>query len=157
MLTGDTWLRHLREDLLPYWEMPEALGTPLGNFPTFRDEQGNLDPDRGTFRGVSTLARGVYGYSVAFHLTGRRAVPDVRAGRPRVAGGQRLRRRPGWLVPQPHGGPGTRSIPTDDKQLFDLASLGMAYGMYFNVTREPWAEAGLLGVRDLIFSSTTTR
>ncbi len=40
-----------------------------------------------------------------------------------------------------------------NKELFDLASVGMAYGMYFNVTRDPWAEEGLLAVRDLIFTS----
>ena len=41
--------------------------------------------------------------------------------------------------------------PLADKELFDLASLGLAYGMYFNVTRDPAAEDELLAVRDLIF------
>ena len=41
--------------------------------------------------------------------------------------------------------------PNADKDVFDLASLGLAYGMYFNVTRDPAAEADLLAVRDLIF------
>jgi len=26
----------LKEDLLPFWETPQALGEPLGNFPTYR-------------------------------------------------------------------------------------------------------------------------
>ena len=38
-----------------------------------------------------------------------------------------------------------------NKDVFDLASLGLAYGMYFNVTRDPAAEADLLAVRDLLF------
>ena len=29
--------------------------------------------------------------------------------------------------------------PSGNKELFDLASVGMAYGIYFNVTREQWA------------------
>src|SRR4051794_7015525 len=36
VLRGDTWLRHHREDLMPYWDRPEALGEPLGNFPSLR-------------------------------------------------------------------------------------------------------------------------
>ena len=41
--------------------------------------------------------------------------------------------------------------PLANKEVFDLASLGLAYGMYFNVTRDPAVEADLLAVRDLIF------
>ncbi len=151
ILAGDTWLRHLREDLLPYWELPDALGTPLGNFPTFRDSQGRLDPSRGTFRGVSTLARGVYGYSVAFLLTGEeRYLTYARAGLEWLEEHAFDEIRGGWY--RDLAETGDPVDPEDQKQLFDLASLGMAYGMYFNVTRDPWAEAGLLGVRDLIFS-----
>jgi mannose/cellobiose epimerase-like protein (N-acyl-D-glucosamine 2-epimerase family) len=150
VLAGDTWLRHLREDLLPYWELPDAFGTPVGNFPSFRDQQGILDPTRGTFRGVSTLARGVYGYSVAFHLTGdERYLTYARAGLEWVEEHGFDPVNGGWY--RDLTDTGAPLDPTDDKQLFDLASLGMAYGMYFNVTRDPWAEQGLLGVRDLIF------
>ena len=69
VLQGDTWLRHHREDLMPYWDMPEALGEPVGNFPSFRGRAGELLPEF-TNRGLSTLARGVYGYSLAYLLTG---------------------------------------------------------------------------------------
>ena len=70
VLKGNTWLRHHREDLMPYWDMPEALGVPMGNFPSFRGRNGELLPEGNTNRGLSTLARGVYGYSLAFMLTG---------------------------------------------------------------------------------------
>ncbi|HEX6151049.1 AGE family epimerase/isomerase [Nocardioides sp.] len=150
VLAGDTWLRHLREDLLPYWELPDALGTPLGNFPSFRDSQGRLDPGRGTWRGVSTLARGVYGYSVAFHLTGEeRYLTYARAGLEWLEEHGYDEVNGGWYRDLTETG--EPLDPAADKQLFDLASVGMAYGMYFNVTRDPWAEAGLLRVRDLVF------
>ena len=42
VLRGDTWLRHHREDLMPYWDRPEALGEPIGNFPSFRGRDGEL-------------------------------------------------------------------------------------------------------------------
>jgi hypothetical protein len=33
--TGERWLRHFQEDLLPFWNVPDAFGTPRGNFPFF--------------------------------------------------------------------------------------------------------------------------
>jgi hypothetical protein len=42
---GDRWLRHLHEDLLPFWTTEIALGTPIGNFPTCRHNDGSaVDP-----------------------------------------------------------------------------------------------------------------
>ncbi len=150
VLEGNTWLRHLREDLLPYWELPAALGEPLGNFPSFRDGQGALDPERGTFRGLSTLARGVYGYSVAFHLTGdEKYLTYARAGLRWIDEHGRDPEYGGWYRDLTETG--DPRVPDGNKPIFDLASLGMAYGMYFNVTREHWAEERLLAVRDLIF------
>lgn len=83
--TGDRWLRHLKEDLLPFWEMPDALGTPLGNFPTYRNNDGTLvDPDhpgpdfQNVIPGIVWLdrdyirskSRQCFAYGIAFHLTG---------------------------------------------------------------------------------------
>ncbi len=149
VLHGDTWLRRHLEDLMPYWDLPEALGDPVGNFPSFRGRNGELDPAN-TSRGVSTLARGVYGYSVAFMLTGdERYLTYAKAGLD-------------WIdthAEDPvHGGyfgdltaQGAPANAEADKSVFDLASLGLAYGTYYNVTRDPGAEAGLLAVRDLLF------
>jgi mannose/cellobiose epimerase-like protein (N-acyl-D-glucosamine 2-epimerase family) len=152
VLSGDRWLRHHREDLMPYWDMPEALGEPVGNFPSFRGRNGELLPATGNNpnRGLSTLARGVYGYSLAFMLTGEeRYLTYARAGID-------------WIDAKAkdpvHGGyfglldaSGQPVNPLANKEVFDLASLGLAYGMYFNVTRDPAVEAELLAVRDLLF------
>jgi N-acylglucosamine 2-epimerase len=152
VLAGDTWLRHHREDLMPYWDRPEALGEPLGNFPSFRGRDGALLPDspESRVRGLSTLARQVYGYSHAFLLTGEdRYLTYAKAGldwinakaKDPVYGGYYSRLKAN----------GDPVDPLADKDVFNLASLGLAYGMYFNVTRDPAAEADLLAVRDLIF------
>jgi mannose/cellobiose epimerase-like protein (N-acyl-D-glucosamine 2-epimerase family) len=152
VLEGDTWLSHHREDLMPYWDMPEALGDPVGNFPSFRDRSGHLvlDPEENTHRGLSTLARQVYGYSLAFMLTGEeRYLTYAKAGldwintkaKDPVYGGYY-----GELKAD-----GTPVNKEANKDVFDLASLGLAYGMYFNVTRDPAAEVDLLAVRDLLF------
>lgn len=149
VLTGATWLAHHRDDLMPYWDMPEALGEPLGNFPSFRGRSGELLPEQ-TNRGTSTLARGVYGYSLAFLLTGQeRYLTYARAGLT-------------WIEAKAadpvHGGYFNRLRLNGEpinaqarKDVFDLASVGMAYAMYFNVTRDPAAEAHLLEIRDLLF------
>src|SRR5918994_1545331 len=133
---------------MPYWDMPEALGVPVGNFPSFRGRSGELLADER--RGLATLARQVYGYSLAFMLTGEeRYLTYARAGLD-------------WINTKArdpiHGGyygeltqDGDPVDPEAPKDLFNLASLGLAYGMYFNVTRDPAAEADLLAVRDLIF------
>jgi hypothetical protein len=43
--TGREWVTHIQHDLLPCWTMSAALGNPLGNFPTFRANDGSvIDP-----------------------------------------------------------------------------------------------------------------
>jgi hypothetical protein len=43
--TGREWVTHIRQDLPPYWTAPAALGNPVGNFPTFRANDGSvIDP-----------------------------------------------------------------------------------------------------------------
>ncbi len=83
--TGDCWIRHLREELLPFWLMDTALGKPLGNFPTYRANDGSLfDPDHPAPElanadqsivkldrdYVRAKSRQVFAYGVAYHLTG---------------------------------------------------------------------------------------
>ena len=82
---GDRWIRHVKEDLLKFWAMESALGTPLGNFPTYRCNDGTpyrpkapcpelkkADPsivklDRDYTRAKS---RQTFAYGIAYHLTG---------------------------------------------------------------------------------------
>ena len=32
--SGEEWLAHFVRDILPYWSSPEALGQPVGRYPT---------------------------------------------------------------------------------------------------------------------------
>jgi mannose/cellobiose epimerase-like protein (N-acyl-D-glucosamine 2-epimerase family) len=87
--TGQEWVTHIQEDLLPYWTTPAALGTPIGNFPTFRGNDGStIDPknipkevrdiaigetwllNRTGRQYTRTMSRQVYAYCVAYHMTG---------------------------------------------------------------------------------------
>lgn len=87
--SGEQWLAHFVRDVLPYWSSPQALGDPVGHFPTFRYADGRpieadrlLDPaypwlpeatwisarlDRTYTRMISRQA---YVLGVAYHLTG---------------------------------------------------------------------------------------
>ena len=84
--TGERWLQHFREDLLPFWNVPDAWGTPRGDFPTFRGNDGRAvdwakpPEELATAPGwlkenfgrefVRMKSRQTYFYGVAYHLTG---------------------------------------------------------------------------------------
>lgn len=59
-------LRHLEEDILPYWLLPAMLGDPVGDFPTWADQSGR--PVGGKPRYVRMHGRQTYAYLVAYHL-----------------------------------------------------------------------------------------
>ena len=63
---------------------------PVGNFPSFRGPRRRAAPAHGNNpnRGLSTLARGVYGYSLAFMLTGEERYLGLREGRDRLDRGE---------------------------------------------------------------------
>jgi mannose/cellobiose epimerase-like protein (N-acyl-D-glucosamine 2-epimerase family) len=75
----EIWVTHFKEDILPYWVMQEALGTPVGNFPTFRDMSGK--PGKNSDRYVRTIARQAYTYFIGYLLTGdERLISYARSG-----------------------------------------------------------------------------
>jgi len=87
---GEEWLAHFVRDILPYWSSPDALGEPVGHFPTFRYPDGEpIASDqllRPEYRGLAEhapwlglrlgrtytrmLSRQVFVLGVAYHLTG---------------------------------------------------------------------------------------
>ena len=88
--SGEEWLAHFVRDLLPYWSSPEALGEPVGRYPTFRYPDGEpleaAELLRPEYRGMAEhapwtalrlgrsytrmISRQAYVLGVAFHLTG---------------------------------------------------------------------------------------
>lgn len=83
--SGDRWITHLKEELLPFWMTEAAFGKPIGNFPTYRCNDGSLyNPNvpcveltqspwikRNLHREFFRMkSRQTYAYGVAYHLTG---------------------------------------------------------------------------------------
>ncbi|HEX7646029.1 MAG TPA: hypothetical protein VF450_01315, partial [Noviherbaspirillum sp.] len=83
---GSIWLKHARQDLIPYWTQPAAEGDPVGRFPTFRCHDGSayiatspcpelshapdwIKSELGR-NYVRMQSRQVFAYAMAFHLTG---------------------------------------------------------------------------------------
>ena len=66
----EIWLRHLREDILPYWLHPTALGEPVGNFPTERMQDGTPVP--GAVRRTRMQGRQIFAYLVSYELLGEK-------------------------------------------------------------------------------------
>ncbi len=57
-----TWADHLTSDLLPYWTMAEAQGSPVGNFPTYRGMDGSVQGS--TSRKPRMMGRQVFAYCI---------------------------------------------------------------------------------------------
>jgi hypothetical protein len=93
----ERWRKHVTDELLPFWTTPDALGQPVGNFPTFRcndgtafhpeapcrelsDPPGWIAPELG--RDYTRMkSRQTFLYGVAFHITGEeRYLEYARAG-----------------------------------------------------------------------------
>ena len=152
VLKGDTWLTAppRRPDAL----LGHARGArrdPVGNFPSFRGQHGRVaDPQQLQPRSLHTGSRRLR-ILPGVHAHRRGALPHLRQGRASTGSTPRPRIRCTAASSASSTSDGNPVNPLANKDLFDLASLGLAYGMYFNVTRDPAAEADLLAVRDLLF------
>jgi mannose/cellobiose epimerase-like protein (N-acyl-D-glucosamine 2-epimerase family) len=161
---GTRWLDHLSKELLPFWTTDSAFGNPFGAFPGTRCDDATLYDERNPCpeirrntwispqqRHVVALSRQVYGYGVAFHLTGKRAYLDaMRAGidfirqnaMDRVNGGIATTQNmsDGSWVPAPK---------FRNSQELGYGLLGMAF--YYYLTRDADVLQDILAVKNYIF------
>ncbi len=89
-LTQARWLQHLNEDLIPFWTTADAIGDPVGMYPSMRCNDGTafdagspcpeiasvnwMTPDQ---KYIIALSRQAYAYLVMFHMTGERKYLDL--------------------------------------------------------------------------------
>ena len=62
-------LRHLEEDILPYWLLSTMLGAPIGYFPTYANQSGI--PDNSMPRYARMHGRQTYAYLAGYYMLGQ--------------------------------------------------------------------------------------
>jgi mannose/cellobiose epimerase-like protein (N-acyl-D-glucosamine 2-epimerase family) len=154
----ESWRRHVTDDLMPFWLTADALGTPIGNFPTFRCNDGTAFhpeapcPELAQPPGwiapelardyARMKSRQTFLYGVAFHITGdERYLEYARAG---VAWLRQhaYERDTGSAVT--YWSSGTPGPPPDQRTTQDLAYAQVGLAFYYYLTRDPAVLADLL-------------
>jgi len=160
--SGNRWLDHLKNDLLPFWTSEAALGKPVGAFPSIRCDDGMLYNDKTPCpevgarrtpneRYLVALSRQSFGYGVAFHLTGERKYLDMmKAGIDFMRLNAMDRANGGMATTQDLSNgawgpnPGHRTA-----QQLAYGLLGMAF--YYHLTGDPDVLQDVVSVKNYIF------
>ncbi len=163
---GERWIQHLREDLLPFWNLPDAWGSPRGSFPTYRCNDGRrYDPSRpcgelryapGWMTGVPgrqyvrMMSRQAYFYGVAYHLTGDPAMLALARDGVSYLRAHAFERDTGsavtWLEGGKGGGP-----PVLERTSQDLAYALVGLAMYYDLTRDPAVLRDIVRLKEHVF------
>ena len=163
--TGDQWVAHLNDDLLPFWTMPSALGNPLGAFPSIRCDDGSIldfnnpcPPIAGNAylltpaRYLVPMSRQTYGYGVAYHLTGNPTyLAYMKAGIGYIR--QNFKDPNGGMFEMQDlttGAWGPQREYRDPQQL-GYGLLGMAF--YYYLTRDDTVLQDILAIKNYIFDN----
>jgi len=161
--TGDRFLAHLNNELLPFWLNPAAFGTPQGAYPTTRCNDGTAVnfqrpcPEVGRNGWLTqqqhflvAQSRQTYAYGVAFHLTGEaRYLELMKSGVDFIRNNMVDRRNGGLFVTRslPNGQWGP-SVATRNPQELAYGLLGMSF--YYYLTRDADTLYDIMYVRDHI-------
>ena len=163
--TAADWVAHLQRDLIPFWTQPAALGEPVGEFPTFRCDDGRAwdaahpcpeladAPDwiRGALGREYTRMRSrqTYLYGAAFHLTG-----DERLLELALAGAERIRAAVGADGSVPSWFEQGRAEPAaGERTAQDLAYAQLGLAMAWYLTRDEATLDALLRVHRHLFDA----
>jgi mannose/cellobiose epimerase-like protein (N-acyl-D-glucosamine 2-epimerase family) len=164
--TGARWLRHFREDLLPFWNVPAAWGSPRGDFPTFRGNDGRTvdwaqpPEELATAPGwikeafgreyVRMKSRQTYFYGVAYHLTGDPKMLELARDGAAFIRKQALDPATGSAVSYWEMGVAKPEVLARTTQDLAYAELGLA--MYYYLTRDEAVLRDIKRLKRHIFS-----
>lgn len=141
------WVTHYQDDLEPFWTMNAALGTPVGNYPTFRTMNGL--PASNSHRRPRMISRQIFAYVAGFLMTGNPTLLDNAAAGVAWLRSKAIDPATGDCYPElaADGSP-IDGVRTAQDQAYCM--LGLAAWVF--LTRDPAAEADLIRGRDLIMS-----
>jgi len=164
--TGERWLRHFSEDLLPFWNVPDAWGTPRGDFPTFRGNDGKAVDGSKPPEELATAPRWIqenfgrefvrmksrqtYFYGVAFHLTGDPKMLELARDGAAFIRRQALDPKTGSAVSYWEKGVAKPGVLARTTQDLAYAQLGLA--MYYYLTRDEATLRDIKRLKHHIFS-----
>lgn len=159
------WINHIQHDLMPYWLSPDALGTPIGNFPTFLCPDGtalrvkppecdNVKLDGFFSKNINrqyirTISRQVFAYGVMFHVTGdENALQYAKAGVDYIRQ-HALDKKTGSVVSYWENGIADADINLRTSQDLAYAQMGLAF--YYYLTRDEEVLNDILIIKNYIF------
>jgi mannose/cellobiose epimerase-like protein (N-acyl-D-glucosamine 2-epimerase family) len=162
----ERWTQHVTGEIMPFWLTEAALGTPVGNFPTYRCNDGRaLRPEAPCPEYLSSgrlspevdkdytrmKSRQTYLYGVAFHITGdERYLAYARAGVTWLRE-HAYERATGSAVTYWSGGqPGP---PPDQRTTQDLAYAQVGLAFYYYLTRDPEVLADVVRLERYIMTT----
>jgi mannose/cellobiose epimerase-like protein (N-acyl-D-glucosamine 2-epimerase family) len=163
---GERWLKHFSEDLLPFWNVPAAWGTPRGDFPTFRANDGRtvdwakppveLAEAPGWIKEqfgreyVRMKSRQTYFYGVAYHLTGDPKMLALARDGAAFIRKRALDPKSGSAVSYWEKGEAKPGVLARTTQDLAYAELGLA--MYYYLTRDEATLRDIKRLKHHIFS-----
>ena len=169
--SGEAWLKHFREDLLPFWNLPDAWGEPRGDFPTFRCNDGKrfdakspcpelayapqwIKENLGR-EFVRMKSRQTYFYGVAYHLTGDPKMLELARAGVEFIRSRALDRESGSAMSYWQAGKGEPPVLERTSQDLAYAQLGLA--MYYYLTHDEDVLKDILRLKEHIWGKYWNR
>ncbi len=163
--TGQVWLDHAKVGLAPYWMMEQAQGTPIGNFPTFRCDDGSVMQLRALCPELKQgwmephyareytrmKSRQTYAYGVLYHMTGDpEALKLAKAGVDYLLDNLRDSENGGFYSFTINNNPG---LEWQQRTSQDLSYALVGLAMYYYLTRDKQVEQALIETQAFIFEN----
>ena len=161
------WISHIKNELMPYWFAPDALGAPIGNFPTYlcqdatklkettpkcaNVEFNDIFSENLNRQYVRVISRQVFAYGVMFHVTGdEQALQYAKAGVDYIRQ-YALDRKSGSVVTYWDNGVADKDKALRTSQDIAYAQMGLA--IYYYLTRDEEVLADLILIKNYIFEN----
>ena len=164
--TAQQWQDHVQQDLLPFWSLPDALGEPIGNFPSVRCDDGTLInfenpcPEVQNHDWLMTgdqyviaLSRQIYTYGVAFQLTGEWQYLEYAKAGVDYFRDNALDREIGGAFSWWDANEQTWGPTLDHRNPQEQANVLMGLAYYYYLTRDAEVLQDILDLKDFIFET----